>query len=135
MNGTNQTSFTSVASFGITLFVSLLLVACGDTDDGHIRTSKSPEAAADHLSDAFSGADSDSMKNASIASKAIKKGQFQKALYAIETIKAKPDVSFDQGVAINDSLVNLERELIYRAEDGDKKAIAAYELLKRINRN
>ena len=60
---------------------------------------------------------------------------YKRQLYAIETIKAKPDVNFDQGVAINDSLINLEQELIYRAEDGDKKAIAAYELLKRINRN
>ncbi len=115
--------------------MAMFLAACGGSDDGNIRTSKTPEAAADHLSEAFAGADSDSMKHADIASKAIKKGQFQKALYAIETIKAKPDVNFDQGVAINDSLINLEQELIYRAEDGDKKAIAAYELLKRINRN
>ncbi len=74
-------------------------------------------------------------KNADIASKAIKKGQFGKALYAIETIKKAPEVSFDQGVAINDSLVNLEAELIYRMEDGDPKAKEAYQMLKRINRN
>ena len=125
----------SIQSLLTALLVSLLVIGCGDADDGRIRTSSNPEEAADHLSDAFSGADKDSQKNASIASQAIKKGQFQKALYAIETIKAKPDVNFDQGVAINDSLVNLERELIYRVEDGDPKAIAAYELLKRINRN
>ncbi|MDB4746245.1 hypothetical protein OAG52_03540 [Verrucomicrobia bacterium] len=120
---------------GICLFLCVAMIGCGDSDDGHIRKSKSIEGAADHLSDAFQGADGESLKNAGIASAAIKKGQFQKALYAIETIKAKPDVSFDQGVAINDSLINLERELIYRVEDGDPKAIAAYELLKRINRN
>ena len=125
----------SIQALVAAVILSLVTIGCGDADDGSIRTSDNPEEAADHLSDAFSGADSDSQKNASIASNAIKKGQFQKALYAIETIKAKPDVSFDQGVAINDSLVNLERELIYRVEDGDPKAIAAYELLKRINRN
>lgn len=112
-----------------------LLVACGSSDDGHIRKSSTPEGAADHLTDAFADADAATRKNANIASEAIKKGQFQKALVAIETIKKQPEATFDQGVAVNDSLVNLERELIYRAEDGDKKAIQAYELLKRINRN
>ena len=107
----------------------------GDADDGRIRESGSPAEAADHLSDAFANADKETQKNAGIASAAIKRGEFQKALYAIETIKKKPDVDFDQGVAINDSLINLERELIYRVEDGDPKAIRAYELLKRINRN
>ncbi len=125
----------SIKGFAASLIIALVVIGCGGSDDGLLRTSSNPEEAADHLSDAFDGADQDSQKNASIASQAIKKGQFQKALYAIETIKAKPDVSFDQGVAINDSLVNLERELIYRVEDGDPKAIAAYELLKRINRN
>ena len=115
--------------------LSGILMGCGASDDGSIRQSTSSEGAADHLADAFANADSESKKNAGIASEAIRKGQFQKALYAIETIKKKPDVDFDQGVAINDSLVNLERELIYRAEDGDKKAIAAYELLQRLHRN
>ena len=118
----------------LTLVIGSVLVGCGQ-EDGHIRTSSSPEEAADHLSDAFAKADGETQKNADIASKAIKKGQFSKALYAIETIKAKPDMNFDQGVAINDSLVNLESELIYRMEDGDPKAKAAYQLLKRINRN
>ncbi len=125
----------NIKGFIASVLVAFIAVACGSSDDGLLRTSDSPVEAADHLSDAFKGADKDSQKNASIASEAIKKGQFQKALYAIETIKAKPDVSFDQGVAINDSLVNLERELIYRVEDGDPKAIKAYEMLKRINRN
>lgn len=121
--------------FSICLLLCLATVGCGDSDDGRLRQSKNVEGAADHLSDAFDGADSETQKNAGIASQAIKKGQFQKALYAIETIKAKPDVTFDQGAAVRDSLINLERELIYRVEDGDPKAIAAYELLKRINRN
>lgn len=128
-------NYSKIKLLGICLFLSVAMVGCGESDDGLLRQSKSVDGAADHLSDAFKGADSESLKNAGIASAAIKKGQFQKALYAIETIKAKPDVSFDQGVAINDSLINLERELIYRVEDGDPKAIAAYELLKRINRN
>jgi hypothetical protein len=128
-------NFPKLKLLGFCLLLSVAMIGCGDSDAGHIRKSTSVDGAADHLSDAFEGADGDSLKNAGIASAAIKKGQFQKALYAIETIKAKPDVSFDQGVAINDSLINLERELIYRAEDGDPKAIAAYELLKRINRN
>lgn len=118
----------------LTFAISSVLIGCGQ-EDGHIRKSSSPEEAADHLSDVFANADADTQKNADIASKAIRKGQFSKALYAIETIKAKPDVNFDQGVAINDSLINLESELIYRMEDGDPKAKAAYQLLKRINRN
>lgn len=118
----------------LAILASLALIGCG-SDDGAIRHSSDPQEAADHLSDAFAGADAEARKTAGIASDAIKKGQYQKALYAIETIKKRPDVNFDQGVAVRDSLVNLEEELIYRMRDGDPKAKQAYQLLKRINQN
>lgn len=112
----------------------VLFTACGSSDEGNIRESGSPEEAADHLTEAFAGADSEARKMAQMASDALRKSQYRKALASIEKIKSRPGVTFEQGVAIRDSLVNLESELISQKAD-DPKARAAYEMLKRIKRN
>jgi len=131
----NDPLLRKISTAGFSLWAALVLAACGSSDDGRIRHSSDTEEAADHLTDAFADAGSEMKKNAAVASEALKNGEFKKALYAIEVMKKAPDGTFDQGVAIRDSLVNLESELIYRVDDGDPQAKAAYELLRRINRN
>lgn len=117
-----------------TIFFIAFFTACGSSNEGQIRRSSSPEKAADHLTEAFDKADGQTRKMAQDASDALKKGQYKKAVMAIEGIKRSPNVTFEQGVAVRDSVVNLEAELISQMEE-DPKARAAYEMLKRINRN
>lgn len=120
--------------------LSILLFAlpgCGDgSDDGGIRNSQNVEGAADHLSEAFANSDSALQKHAKSASEAMRKKKYRDALIALQEIKQSGKVKdVNEGIAVRDSLINLEQELIYAMEDGDPNAEKAYQLLKRVNRN
>lgn len=111
-------------------------VGCGDSDDGKLHSSESVDEAADYLSDAFSDANAKLKGHAVEASEHMKKKRYRKALISIQEIKLSGQVStVKEGAAVRDSLVNLEEELIYAIESGDKNAQQAYDLLKRVNRN
>ena len=110
--------------------------ACGgDGDDGRIRNSQNVDGAADHLSEAFAGSDSALQKHAKAASEAMRK-KTRDALISLQEIKLSGKVKdVNEGIAVRDSLINLEQELIYAMEDGDPNAAKAYQLLKRVNQN
>jgi len=111
-------------------------VGCGDSDDGKLHSSKSVDEAADYLSDAFSGSNAKLQGHAKEASEHMKKKRYRKALISIQEIKLSGEVStMKEGAAVRDSLINLEEELIYAIQSGDKNAQQAYDLLKRVNRN
>ena len=58
------------------------------------------------------------------------------ALISLQEIKLSGKVKdVNEGIAVRDSLINLEQELIYAMEDGDPNAAKAYQLLKRVNQN
>ena len=111
--------------------------ACGgDGDDGRIRNSQNVDGAADHLSEAFAGSDSSLQKHAKAASEAMRKKKYRDALISLQEIKLSGKVKdVNEGIAVRDSLINLEQELIYAMEDGDPNAAKAYQLLKRVNLN
>ena len=69
-------------------------------------------------------------------SNAMHKKKYRTALISLQEIKLSGEVgSAKEGMAVRDSLVNLEEELIYAIENGDKNAQKTYDLLKRVNRN
>lgn len=123
-------------SYCVVMLVCVLWVGCGDSDDGKLHSSKSVDEAADYLGDAFSDSNAKLKGHAKEASEHMKKKRYRKALISIQEIKLSGEVStMQEGAAVRDSLVNLEEELIYAIESGDKNAQAAYDLLKRVNRN
>lgn len=66
----------------------------------------------------------------------MRKKKYRDALIALQEIKQSGKVKdVNEGIAVRDSLINLEQELIYAMEDGDPNAEKAYQLLKRVNRN
>ncbi len=115
------------------LALMLLAAGCSEETGGGIRSSSSTAEAGDHLQDAYSDADPQLRESADQISRAMIRGEYRKALGGIEKLKnSRP--SFQQGVAINDSLIQLEAELL-RAKNSDPEARRAYEILTRINRN
>ncbi len=131
----NQPPLQKIQLIAFSLLAALALAGCGSEEDGNLRRSDSPAQAAEHLADAFANANDRKKKNVNDAAAAIEKGEYRRALIAIETIKTEPEITYEQGLAVNDLMINLERELISGVDAGDPQAIAAYELLKRINRN
>ncbi len=124
------------AGYCVAVLLCVWAVGCGDSDDGKLHSSKSVDEAADYLGDAFSNSNAKLKGHAKEASEHMKKKRYRKALISIQEIKLSGEVStMQEGAAVRDSLVNLEEELIYAIESGDKNAQAAYDLLKRVNRN
>ena len=118
------------------LSIAFLSACGGDGDDGRIRNSQNVDGAADHLSEAFAGSDSALQKHAKAASEAMRKKKYRDALISLQEIKLSGKVKdVNEGIAVRDSLINLEQELIYAMEDGDPNAAKAYQLLKRVNQN
>ena len=125
------------ATLLVMVLVCALFAGCGmgEEDEGW-RTSKSVDGAADHLSDAFVDSNNNLKKHAKDASEAMRKKKYRSALISLQEIKLSGEVgSAKEGMAVRDSLVNLEEELIYAIENGDPNAQKTYDLLKKINRN
>lgn len=120
----------------LSLSCSLFLAACGGagSSDEAVMASN-PQQAASQLEQAFANSPGDVKENAGIASDALRSGDYEKAVVALEAIRAKPDVSLEQGLAIHSSAVMMEARLIQAAAAGDERAKRAYELLKRMKRN
>jgi hypothetical protein len=121
-------------AIGMTL-LCLIIAGCGKSgDDGHL-SAKSPEQAAAVLDQSFATADAGTKQNVNAVSEALRKREFEKAVVSLGTVQQAPNITIDQGMAIQNSSILLERELINAIERGDPKAQQAYDLLKRMRRN
>lgn len=116
------------------LYLGLLLVAgCGAREEA-LPMAKTPEQAASQIEQAFSGANDSTRQVAEAASDAMRKGDFEKAIVSLETVKSDQSVTVDQGIAIHSTTLVLEQRLISAIEAGDKNAERAYQLLKAFKR-
>ena len=86
------------------------------------------------MQEAFQKADADTKNTATAASEALRNADYEKAVVSLEVIKARQDLSFQQGMAVHESQVALEARLISAMAAGDPKAKQAYELLKQTRR-
>lgn len=117
------------------LGVLLILCACGHNPDADLKLASSPADAASQLEKAFERAETKLKASAAAASEAMRKGEYEKAILSLQTIRSGPPVSFDQGLAIHSSTVAMEAKLVRAVEAGDKNAQRAYELLKALKRS
>lgn len=113
----------------------LLLSGCSKFSRDNDAIASTPKEAASHLEQAFAAADAEAKRNAELASEAMRKGEYEKAVVSLQVIRSGENVSLEQGMAIHSSIVTLESQLIMAIEAGDPNAKPAHELLKRIKRN
>jgi hypothetical protein len=107
---------------------------CGRSGEESAAT-LTPTQAAGQLDEAFAAAPPEVQRTIQAAAEALKEGDAEKAVVALEVARSSPTLTLEQGLAVHDSLVALEANLINAAAAGDAKAQRAYELLKKAKRN
>ena len=121
------------------LFIALLLAlnGCGkpSADSTPTGTPPKPKEAASQLQQAFVSANVEVKNTANVASEALRTANYEKAIESLQTIKARQNLTFEQGMAVYNSERALEARLIAGMSAGDANAKRAYELLKQIRRN
>jgi hypothetical protein len=128
---------------GIRLTVALVIVlilvsaGCGKSGNpsGTAAPVPKPKEAASQLQQVFLASDPEVKDAANAASKALQTSDYEKAVVTLEAIKARGNLTFDQGIAVHNSMVALETKLIVASESGDANAKRAYDLLKKFRRN
>jgi len=98
-------------------------------------TPPQPKEAATQLQQAFTSANPEVKSTANVASEALRTADYEKAIQSIQTIKARQNLTYDQGMAVYNTERALEAKLITGMNAGDPNAKRAYELLKKSRRN
>lgn len=112
-----------------------LALAAGCGKSGEDAAVLTPVQAARSLDEHFAEAPPEVRQTVRVASEALREGNAEKAVVALQTARTQPTLTLDQGLAVHNSLVALEHQLIAAADAGDENAKRAYELLKRLKRN
>lgn len=114
-----------------------LATGCSKDSEDPLTSAKpmEPKQAASHLQQAFAAAPAELKQTADAASQALQAADYDRAVQTITVIKTRPDLSFEQGLAIHASEVSLEARLIAAMQAGDASAKLAYERLKKSRRN
>jgi len=118
-----------------TMLVSLGGCSKSSDDGAPTATPPQPAEAASQLQQAFVSANTEVKNTAILASEALRTADYEKAIQSIQTIKARQNLTFDQGLAVYNSERALEARLIAGISAGDPNAKRAYELLKKSRRN
>ena len=114
----------------------IFLQGCGKSDRATgAAVPRNPQEAASQLQMVFAKASPNVKQTADTASNAMRKGDYEKAVVALQVIGSGTNVTFEQGLAVHNSVVAMERQLINAADAGDENAKRAYRLLKELKRN
>ena len=98
-------------------------------------TPPKPQEAANQIEQAFSSTSTEVKTVATAASEALRTADYETAVQSLEVIKERGGLTFEQGMAVHNSMVSLEAKLIAAMNAGDPNAKRAYEQLKRARRN
>ena len=117
--------------------VSLVITGCGKPADpsGTPAAVLKPKEAANQLQQVFVNAEPEVKKTATAASQALQTADYENAVVALSAMKERGNLTFDQGMAVHNSMVALEAKLIAAADSGDANAKRAYDLMKKTRRN
>jgi len=120
----------------VVLGMAICGTGCGSSSSGDgSSVPATPKAAASALERSFESAPAPVRANAQAAAAALREDDLEKAVLSLQSVKATPNVSIDQGLAIHGSMVSLESRLIAAMEAGDPRAQRAYQILKQMKRN
>lgn len=127
----------SPSAFGFLAAVLLAFTACSKSEKDFTPTATppKPQEAASQLQQAFTTATPEVQTTAQVASEALRTADYEKAIQTLQTIKARQNLTYDQGIAVYNSERALEAKLIMDMNAGDPNAKRAYELLKKSRRN
>ena len=124
----------------LTISVGLALVLCAggcgkSATQAERAVPRNPREAASQIEQAFVQAPPEIKQNAGVASDAMQKGDYEKAVVSLHVLQGGKGITLEQGLAIHNSMVALEGRLISAVESGDPNAKRAYQLLKELKRN
>ena len=132
-----QKTSNDILGFGCGLSAALLLVfgGCSKSAGDGGATPRTPKEAASQLQQAFVNAPVEVKNDANVASEALRSADYEKAVQSLAAMKARQNLTLDQGVAVYNSMMALDARLIAAMEAGDPNAKRAWELLKRSKRD
>lgn len=135
MNDQHRSAFYALGAACLLLLLGAG-AGCGksSTSDADVKIAETPAEAATQVEEAFSTSEPMVKDNASAAAEAVRTGNYEKAVVALQSLKERPDATLQQGLAVHGYLVNLEAHLINASAAGDEKAKRAYEMLKAMKR-
>ena len=94
-----------------------------------------PKEAATQIQKAFTGASAEVKQTADAVSESLRTANYEQAVQGLAVIKAKQNLTLEQGMAVYNSEQALVARLVAGVEAGDPNAKRAYELLKKSKRN
>jgi hypothetical protein len=121
---------------GILGLTGLMFVGCSkSTEQGEMSMPENPTEAASQVEQVFQSAPPELQKAVQVASEGLREADYEKAALSLQAIRTTESLTFEQGMAVHNSMVALEAEMVAAMQAGDPQAKQAYERLKRIKRN
>jgi hypothetical protein len=121
------------------LIAGLLLATSGCSKSGKdisvSTTPLQPKEAASQMQQAFVSASPEAKREADAASEYIRTANYEQAVQSLGSIKAKQNLTYEQGIAVYNSEQSLVARIITGVQAGDPNAKRAYELLKQQKRD
>jgi hypothetical protein len=121
------------------LFASwaVLISGCSRSDTNTIGAAPAttPQQAATQLEQAFATASPEAKTSVTTATEALRTADYDRAMAALEAVKANKNLTVQQNIALHESEVAMEMRLIQAMESGDPKAKAAYEQWRKRRRD
>jgi hypothetical protein len=121
------------------LIVALLILASGCRKSAEeltvAATPPPPKEAAAQIQQAFISASPEVKDTANVFSQSLQTANYEQAIQSLQAIKARENLTLQQGTAVYNSEMALEARLIAGIQAGDPNAQRAYDLLKKSKRN
>ena len=121
------------------LLAVLLLTASGCNKSAKeitvAATPPPPKEAAAQIQQAFISASPEVKDTANVFSQSLQTANYEQAIQSLQAIKARENLTLQQGTAVYNSEMALEARLIAGIQAGDPNAQRAYDLLKKSKRN
>jgi len=113
-----------------------LLVGCSkSSESAEMSVPENPAEAATQVEQVFQTAPPELQKAVQVASEGLREGDLEKAALSLQALRSTENLTFEQGMAVHNSMVALEAEIVAAMQAGDPQAKQAYERLKKIKRN
>ncbi len=97
----------------IVVATSLAVAGCSqEKEDLAVQLPSTPAEAASRVEKVFAQAEPAAQETASAASDAVRTGDYEKAVVALESLTQRPSATLEQGLAVHGYLVTLEAQLV-----------------------
>lgn len=112
------------------LAVLTVLTGCGSREEKDMKAAATPAEAASGMERAFASAADETRHAAGMVAEALRRGEYEKAVVSLTTVRTATNVTLEQGMAVHQSTLQLEARLAAEIAAGNEAATRAYGLLK-----